>query len=108
MTSSFDWTIKLWSTKLQNEQQLSVSVILLVAVDFFHLLLQYPLQNKTGFPLCSLENNSEYVYDVCWSPVHPAIFASADGEGKLDFWNINVDTEVKMYNIIITNFILLK
>ena len=54
------------------------------------------MQNKTGYPLCSLENNSEYVYDVCWSPVHPAIFASADGEGKLDFWNINVDTEVKL------------
>lgn len=51
-------------------------------------------QNKVGYPLCSFENNAEYVYDVQWSPVHPAIFASADGEGKLDFWDINVDTEV--------------
>ena len=52
------------------------------------------LQSKTGHPLCSFENNNEYVYDVQWSPIHPALFASVDGEGRLDFWNINVDTEV--------------
>lgn len=53
------------------------------------------LQAKTGVPLCSFENNSEYVYDVQWSPAHPAVFASADGEGRLDIWNINMDTEVQ-------------
>jgi len=37
------------------------------------------------------------VYDVQWSPVHPAIFASADGAGKLDFWDINFDTEVRVH-----------
>lgn len=52
------------------------------------------MQSKTGVPLCSFENNSEYVYDVKWSPTHPAVFASVDGEGRLDFWNINSDTEV--------------
>ena len=29
-----------------------------------------------------------------WSPTHPAVFSSVDGEGRLDFWNINTDTEV--------------
>lgn len=57
------------------------------------LPLSFP-QSKTGVPLCSFENNSEYVYDVEWSPTHPAVFASVDGEGRLDFWNINSDTEV--------------
>ena len=32
--------------------------------------------------------------DVGWSPVHPALFASADLTGKLSFWNLNTDTEV--------------
>uniref|UniRef100_A0AAR2IMJ0 Dynein, cytoplasmic 1, intermediate chain 2a n=1 Tax=Pygocentrus nattereri TaxID=42514 RepID=A0AAR2IMJ0_PYGNA len=63
LTSSFDWTVKLWSTK----------------------------NNKH---LYSFEDNSDYVYDVMWSPVHPALFACVDGVGHLDLWNLNNDTEV--------------
>uniref|UniRef100_A0A4W4GCZ7 Uncharacterized protein n=1 Tax=Electrophorus electricus TaxID=8005 RepID=A0A4W4GCZ7_ELEEL len=62
-TSSFDWTVKLWSTK----------------------------HNK---PLYSFEDNADYIYDVMWSPVHPALFATVDGMGRLDLWNLNNDTEV--------------
>ncbi|XP_061521070.1 cytoplasmic dynein 1 intermediate chain 1 isoform X1 [Phycodurus eques] len=70
VTSSFDWTVKLWSTK----------------------------QNK---PLYSFEDNADYVYDVMWSPVHPAIFASVDGMGRLDLWNLNNDTEVPTASVTI-------
>uniref|UniRef100_A0A673LYG6 Cytoplasmic dynein 1 intermediate chain 2-like n=1 Tax=Sinocyclocheilus rhinocerous TaxID=307959 RepID=A0A673LYG6_9TELE len=62
LTASFDWTVKLWSTK----------------------------NNK---PLYSFEDNSDYVYDVMWSPVHPALFACVDGLGRVDLWNLNNDTE---------------
>ena len=44
--------------------------------------------------LHSFEDNSDYVYDVQWSPIHPALFASVDGMGRLDLWNLNQDTEV--------------
>lgn len=50
LTSSIDWTIKLWSLK----------------------------ESK---PLYSFEDNGDYVYDVAWSPIHPALFASVDGNG---------------------------
>ncbi|XP_009300388.2 dynein, cytoplasmic 1, intermediate chain 2a-like isoform X4 [Danio rerio] len=63
VTSSFDWTVKLWGTK----------------------------NNK---PLYSFEDNSDYVYDVMWSPTHPALFACVDGVGHLDLWNLNNETEV--------------
>ncbi|XP_064643506.1 cytoplasmic dynein 1 intermediate chain 1-like isoform X3 [Lineus longissimus] len=63
LTSSFDWTVKLWSMKDQKA-------------------------------LYSFEDNSDYVYDVCWSPIHPAVFASVDGMGRLDIWNLNNETEV--------------
>ncbi|XP_075232183.1 cytoplasmic dynein 1 intermediate chain short wing isoform X4 [Lycorma delicatula] len=63
LTSSFDWTIKLWNQK----------------------------QNK---PLYSFEDNGDYVGDVAWSPIHPALFAGVDASGRLDLWNLNADTEV--------------
>ncbi|XP_078537700.1 cytoplasmic dynein 1 intermediate chain 2 isoform X4 [Lissotriton helveticus] len=68
VTSSFDWTVKLWSTK----------------------------NNK---PLYSFEDNADYVYDVMWSPTHPALFACVDGVGRLDLWNLNNDTEVPTASI---------
>ncbi|KAG7227572.1 hypothetical protein INR49_005387 [Caranx melampygus] len=68
VTSSFDWTVKLWSTK----------------------------NNK---PLYSFEDNSDYVYDVMWSPTHPTLFACVDGVGHLDLWNLNNDTEVPTASI---------
>ncbi|XP_016411542.1 cytoplasmic dynein 1 intermediate chain 2-like [Sinocyclocheilus rhinocerous] len=54
--------------------------------------------SKAGYcnnkPLYSFEDNSDYVYDVMWSPVHPALFACVDGLGRIDLWNLNNDTEV--------------
>ncbi|XP_028292636.1 dynein, cytoplasmic 1, intermediate chain 2a isoform X2 [Gouania willdenowi] len=70
VTSSFDWTVKLWSTK----------------------------NNK---PLYSFEDNSDYVYDVMWSPTHPALFACVDGVGRLDLWNLNNDTEVPTASVVV-------
>lgn len=63
LTSSFDWTVKLWSSKDQK-------------------------------PIYSFEDNCDYLYDVKWSPIHPALFATADGMGKIDLWNLNNDTEL--------------
>ncbi|XP_050304113.1 cytoplasmic dynein 1 intermediate chain isoform X4 [Anthonomus grandis grandis] len=63
LTSSFDWTIKLWSL-------------------------------KDTKPIYSFDDNGDYVLDVKWSPVHPALFAAVDCCGRLDLWNLNQDTEV--------------
>ncbi|GLG92754.1 Dynein intermediate chain, cytosolic [Gryllus bimaculatus] len=68
LTSSFDWTVKLWSLR----------------------------ENRA---LYSFEDNGDYVYDVAWSPVHPALFATVDGDGRLDLWNLNQDTEVPTASI---------
>ncbi|XP_024214669.1 cytoplasmic dynein 1 intermediate chain isoform X3 [Halyomorpha halys] len=63
LTSSFDWSVKLWNM-------------------------------KESRPVYSWEEGCDYVYGVCWSPVHPAVFASVDGDGRLALWNLNQDAEI--------------
>lgn len=64
LTASLDSSVKLWST-------------------------EHP-----EVPILSFEPSSEYICDVRWSPVHPALFAVADGSGVISLWNILKDTEV--------------
>jgi len=52
-------------------------------------------------PLYSLEDNGDYVYDVAWSPTHPALFAAVDGSGKLDLWNLNQETEAPIASVVV-------
>ena len=40
--------------------------------------------------------SDDYVLDVKWAPNHPAVFAAVDGSGRMDLWNLNVDTEVSL------------
>ncbi|POY73197.1 hypothetical protein BMF94_3530 [Rhodotorula taiwanensis] len=47
-------------------------------------------------PLFTFEEAGDYVYDVRWHPVHPAVFGSVDAAGKFNLWNLNVDTEVPL------------
>uniref|UniRef100_A0A2K6GPH0 Cytoplasmic dynein 1 intermediate chain 2 n=1 Tax=Propithecus coquereli TaxID=379532 RepID=A0A2K6GPH0_PROCO len=49
--------------------------------------------------LYSFEDNSDCVYDVMWSPTHPTLFTCVDGMRRLDFWNLNNDTEVPTASI---------
>ena len=66
LSSSMDWTVKLWSPK-----------------------------ERTS-PLFTFEASQEYVYDCQWSPTHPSVFASCDAEGFVDVWDINKDKEAPL------------
>jgi dynein intermediate chain len=70
-------------------------------IDFGHLFLTCSMDwtiklwsLKENRPLYSFDDSNDYVYDVAWSPQHPALFAAVDGTGNLDLWNLNSDTEV--------------
>ncbi|KAF8972644.1 cytoplasmic dynein intermediate chain [Flammula alnicola] len=73
LTSSVDWTVKLWRAKS---------------------LAKPSTTPHTVSPLYSFDEADDYVYDVKWHPAHPAIFGTVDGSGKFDLWNLNTDTEV--------------
>ena len=65
LSSSVDWTVRLWDLQLRPK------------------------------PLMSFASNSDYIYDVQWSPTHPAVFATADGSGAVDVWSLAADPEVR-------------
>jgi len=60
VSSSLDWTCRLWGEDRSN-------------------LL----------PLHTFNDYTEYVYDVKWSPTHPSMFASGDGNGVVTLWNLS-------------------
>jgi dynein intermediate chain len=73
LTSSVDWTTKLWRAKSLTKPSTTAQQIA---------------------PLYSFDEADDYVYDVKWHPSHPALFGTVDGSGKFDLWNLNMDTEV--------------
>ncbi|EOR04762.1 Cytoplasmic dynein 1 intermediate chain 1 [Wallemia ichthyophaga EXF-994] len=87
LTTSIDWTIKLWSTKgitaangqQQQQQQQQTQT-------------QHTQQHHK--PLQTFDEHTDCVYDAKWHPHHPAVFGSVDGCGEFKLWNLNVDTEV--------------
>jgi hypothetical protein len=50
LTASYDWTVKLWHSRV-----------------------------SSGRPLFTFEVAKDYVYDVQWSPLHPSLFVMGDG-----------------------------
>lgn len=75
LTSSVDWTVKLWRTKGAQAKTAEKSTAGIA-------------------PIHSFEESDDYVFDAKWHPNHPAMFGTVDGAGKFDLWNLNQDTEV--------------
>ena len=64
LSSSVDWSVKLWNPKMSKEAILSFDIY------------------------------DDYVFDVKWSPSHPSVFAVAEGTGIVDIWDLNRDVEM--------------
>ncbi|KAJ2781903.1 hypothetical protein H4R18_002609 [Coemansia javaensis] len=74
LTTSADWTMRLWRARPAAKPASPV-----------------PSDIR---PLHVFDAFDDYVYDARWSPVHPAVLASADGAGRLALWNLNHDAEL--------------
>ena len=94
LTSSLDWTIKLW--KYRKPLNTSANSSGGVRPD-------EEVGGGDAAPILEFDESNDYVYDVKWNPIHPAIFASANGSGNLDVYNLNKDLEVKYKLIRQTN-----
>lgn len=66
LTSSMDWTVKLWNPKISDK----------VYMNF--------------------ESADDYIYDVSWNKSNSTVFGSVDGDGYIDLWDISGDLEVPL------------
>ena len=98
LTCSVDWTVKLWRAKsLTNASgppPPSLSTNLSGSTSGKSAGTAGSHASAIA-PIYSFEEADDYVYDVKWHPLHPAVFGTADGSGKFDLWNLNTDTEVR-------------
>ena len=98
LTCSVDWTVKLWRAKsLTNASgppPPSLSTNLSSSTSGKSAGAAGSHASAVA-PIYSFEEADDYVYDVKWHPLHPAMFGTVDGSGKFDLWNLNTDTEVR-------------
>lgn len=73
LTSSYDWTVKLWSPNSKESMR-------------------------------TFEHSDDYVYDVCWNPSNPSIFASVNNDGVMDLFDLTRDVEQPLSHVKINNF----
>ncbi|CDS01898.1 hypothetical protein [Sporisorium scitamineum] len=100
LTSSMDWTSKLWrlkpasSTSSGSGASITPSSSLTSSLNTGRNATAVPSTAAAGLgAILSFEESNNYIYDVAWSPTHPAVFAQVDGTGRLDLFNLNLDTE---------------
>ncbi|WVQ94862.1 hypothetical protein IAU59_001945 [Kwoniella sp. CBS 9459] len=101
LTSSVDWTVKLWRTKASSPSSSSTNA---AGSTSAKVRPSASTSGRSGLedrdrsaqtqPLHSFEEADDYVFDVKWHPHHPAVFGTVDGSGKFDLWNLNQDVEV--------------
>ena len=51
-----------------------------------------PSPQERSEALFTFSCGADYVADICWSPDNSTVFASVTGDGRLDVWDISVNT----------------
>ena len=86
LSSSVDWSVKLWKVRPPAATGSSASGAATGAAS------------QVVTPLLDIARE-DLVYDARWSPVRPSVFALVDGAGSLEIWDLNVDVEVPVQKI---------
>ncbi|CED84700.1 Cytoplasmic dynein intermediate chain [Phaffia rhodozyma] len=100
LTSSVDWTVKLWRTRQDGRPGGSGAGDGTSSANRPNSSKDITSTGLGGVqatnisPIHSFEENTDYVYDVRWHPVHPSVFGTVDGTGRFDLWDLNRDIEV--------------
>ena len=83
ISSSLDWSVKIWRVKPPSTAVASSGAGAVVQAER---------------PLIDIMRE-DVVYDVKWSPTKPGIFGLVDGAGKFEVFDVNVDVEVPVASV---------
>jgi dynein intermediate chain len=79
LSSSLDWSVKLWRVRPPAATSTSGT--------------SSTTQAQTVAPILDI-TREDAVYDARWSPHRPGVFALVDGAGHLEIWDLNTETEI--------------
>lgn len=79
---------------LITDRKSDISNLMLTTSADWRLGLWQPKSKNT--PLFMYEADCE-IYDAQWSPVHPCVYATCNGYGQIDLWDLSKETEEYRY-----------
>ncbi|KAL8684585.1 MAG: hypothetical protein Q9218_008231, partial [Villophora microphyllina] len=84
LSTGLDWSIKLWKSRPASSASAAATTSSSSANHSNAEIVS---------PLLDLARE-DVVYDAKWSPSKPGVFASVDGGGNLEVWDLTIDTEI--------------
>ena len=98
ISTSLDWSIKVWKTKPASSAAVqaaasSRSNATAAASAYGNPNAATTSAQQIVEPILDI-SREDVVYSAKWSPHRPGVFASVDGTGNLDVWDLTVDTEI--------------
>ena len=93
LTSSLDWTVKLWKTRASSSAAASTANSTSSAT-FASVLPGGTVPNMQEITPVMEFAREDVIYDARWSPQRPGVFALVDGAGSVEVWDLLVETEI--------------
>ncbi|KAK7203892.1 WD40-repeat-containing domain protein [Myxozyma melibiosi] len=87
LSASLDWTVKLWRVS-KSSTGAGAGAGAGASTNVNAAAAGLSLEAVAEFA------GADAIYDVAWSPVRPAVFAATGCAGKVDIWDLTVDTGV--------------
>ena len=92
LSTSLDWTVKLWKTRPASSTAVQATQPSGTTSSSYAASTAAPAETIVE-PLLDIPRE-DVVYSARWSPHKPGVFASVDGGGTLEVWDLTVDTEI--------------
>lgn len=97
LSSSLDWSVKLWRIRAPaatlGGSGAVDSSILGSSGGTASGISASSTQQQTVAPILDI-TREDIVYDACWAPHRPGVFALVDGAGYVEVWDLSNETEV--------------